>query len=36
MSENLNWTATARGKFGYVFGSAMFYATGGAALASRK
>jgi outer membrane immunogenic protein len=36
MSDNLNWTATARGKFGYVFGSAMFYATGGAALASTE
>jgi outer membrane immunogenic protein len=36
MSENLNWTATVRGKFGYIFGSAMFYATGGGAVASEE
>jgi outer membrane immunogenic protein len=36
MANNLNWTATARGKIGYIFGSAMFYATGGGALASEE
>jgi outer membrane immunogenic protein len=36
MAENLNWTTSARGKFGFIFGSAMFYATGGGALASQE
>jgi outer membrane immunogenic protein len=36
MSNNLNWTATARGRIGYTFGSAMLYATGGGAYASEE
>jgi outer membrane immunogenic protein len=36
MSNNLDWTATARAKIGYIFGSAMFYATGGGAYASEE
>jgi outer membrane immunogenic protein len=34
MSNNLNWTASARARLGYTFGSAMLYATGGGAWAS--
>jgi outer membrane immunogenic protein len=34
MSTDLHWTASARAKLGYVFGSAMFYATGGGAWAN--
>jgi outer membrane immunogenic protein len=34
MSNNLEWTATARGRLGFTFGSAMLYATGGGAYAS--
>ena len=36
MSNNLNWTASARAKIGYTWGSAMFYATGGGAWASEE
>jgi outer membrane immunogenic protein len=36
MSNNLNWTATARGRIGFTFGSAMLYATGGGAYASEE
>jgi outer membrane immunogenic protein len=36
MSQNLNWTATARAKIGYTFGSTMLYATGGGAWASEE
>jgi outer membrane immunogenic protein len=31
MSDNLNWLASARAKLGYVWGSTLWYATGGAA-----
>ena len=36
MSNNLNWTASARAKIGYTFGSMMLYATGGGAWASEE
>jgi outer membrane immunogenic protein len=36
MSNNVNWTATARARIGYTFGSAMLYATGGGAWASEE
>jgi outer membrane immunogenic protein len=36
MSNNLNWTASARAKVGYTFGSMMLYATGGGAWASEE
>jgi outer membrane immunogenic protein len=31
MNESVQWLATARGKFGYVLGSTLWYVTGGAA-----
>jgi len=31
MNETVNWLATARGKFGHVSGSTLWYVTGGAA-----
>ena len=31
MNETVKWLATARGKFGYVLGSTLWYVTGGAA-----
>jgi outer membrane immunogenic protein len=31
MNESVQWLATARGRFGYVFGSTLWYATGGVA-----
>ncbi len=36
MGNNLNWTATARARLGYTFGSTMVYATGGGAVASEE
>jgi outer membrane immunogenic protein len=36
MANNLNWTATARARLGYTFGSTMVYATGGGAWASEE
>ena len=35
-SQNLEWTATARAKLGYVFGSTMIYGTGGGAWGSEE
>jgi outer membrane immunogenic protein len=36
MSENLNWTASVRGRLGYVWGSALLYGTGGVAWDSEE
>jgi outer membrane immunogenic protein len=34
MTENVNWLASARGRFGYTFGPGLAYVTGGAAWAN--
>jgi outer membrane immunogenic protein len=36
MSNDVGWTATARARLGYTMGSAMFYVTGGGAMASQE
>jgi outer membrane immunogenic protein len=36
MSQNLNWTASLRGRVGYIWGSALFYGTGGVAWDSEE
>jgi outer membrane immunogenic protein len=36
MSQNLEWTASVRGRLGYVWGSALFYGTGGVAFDSEE
>jgi outer membrane immunogenic protein len=36
MSQNLNWTASARARLGFVWGSALFYGTGGVAWDSEE
>jgi outer membrane immunogenic protein len=36
MSDNLNWTASVRGRLGWTLGSMMLYGTGGAAWASHE
>jgi outer membrane immunogenic protein len=36
MSQNLEWTASVRGRLGYTWGSALIYGTGGAAWASEE
>jgi len=36
MSQNLEWTASVRGRLGYVWGSALLYGTGGAAWDSEE
>ncbi len=36
MSQNLEWTATARAKIGYTWGSTMIYGTGGGAWGSEE
>jgi outer membrane immunogenic protein len=36
MSQNLNWTASVRGRLGYVWGSALIYGTGGVAWDSEE
>jgi outer membrane immunogenic protein len=36
MSQNLEWTASVRGRLGYIWGSALFYGTGGVAWDSEE
>jgi outer membrane immunogenic protein len=36
MSQNLNWTASARARLGWIWGSTMFYGTAGAAWANEE
>jgi outer membrane immunogenic protein len=36
MSQNLEWTASARARLGYVWGSMLFFGTGGVAWASEE
>jgi outer membrane immunogenic protein len=36
MSQNLNWTASVRGRLGFVWGSALIYGTGGVAWDSEE
>ncbi len=36
MSQNLNWTASVRGRLGFVWGSALIYGTGGVAFDSEE
>jgi outer membrane immunogenic protein len=36
MSDNINWTASVRGKLGWTLGSLMLYGTGGVAWASEE
>jgi outer membrane immunogenic protein len=36
ISQNLNWTASVRGRLGFVWGSALFYGTGGVAWDSEE
>jgi outer membrane immunogenic protein len=36
MSQNLEWTASVRARLGYIWGSALFYGTGGVAFDSEE